>query len=188
MNSLPTELNLKILHHFRDSDPDAPFAGHSGFSIAHGEEYNAFLLRMALYHRHWTALAQAELFHYILLKDADKTRLLLKLLKKRGNGVFRTYAEKTPIIRLGYYTDRHEWDDLKDHLEKLAEYCPNIAEIWCTSVNTKLSDFRELFSSHAEAKLIKLGIAHCRTFQEARQAVLRLWYPRWIRLILAVGH
>jgi hypothetical protein len=149
MNSLPTELNLNILHHVRDSIPNALFTSDADTAIAHGEEYNAFLLRMARYHRHWTALAQSELFHHIVLINEDETRLLLKLLRTRGNGVFRTYAERASSIRLGHHSDFNQGcDDLKDHLDELAQYCPNIVEISCTRVNTQFSDFRELSLSH----------------------------------------
>jgi hypothetical protein len=145
MNSLPTELNLKILHHVRDSIPDALFTSNDDTAIKHGAEYNAFLHRMARYHRHWTGVAQSELFHHIVLKDGDKTRLLLKLLRASENDVFRTYAERASSIRLGYYSDFNQHnDELKEHLDELAQYCPNIVEISCAWFNTKFSDFREL--------------------------------------------
>jgi hypothetical protein len=145
MNSLPTELNLTILHHVRDSTPTVPFGTAASAAMQQANAYNEFLLLMALYHRHWTALAQSELFHHIILKDGDKTRLLLKLLKASENDVFRTYAEKSSSIRLGYYShvNQHN-DELKEHLDELAEYCPNIVEISCACFRTKFSDFREL--------------------------------------------
>jgi hypothetical protein len=144
MNSLPTELNLKVLHHVRDSIPNALFAVDAVISMKHAEEYNAFLLRMARYYRHWTALAQSELFHHIILRDGDKTRLLLKLLGASGNDVFRTYAARTSSIRLGYYSAfTLDYDDLKHHLDELGQYCPNIVEISCAYINTNFSDFRE---------------------------------------------
>jgi hypothetical protein len=160
MNSLPTELNLNILHHVRDSTPTLNFSYYAVGSMRQASAYNEFLLLMALYHRHWTALAQSELFHHIILKNGDQTRLLLKLLRKRGNGVLRTYAERASSIRLG---DSHfrlqDYDDLRDHLDELAEYCPNIVEISCACVNTKFSDFRELSPVQAQAKLMKVGLA-----------------------------
>jgi hypothetical protein len=145
MNSLPTELNLNILHHVRDSIPNALFTSNDDTAIAHGEGYNAFLLRVARYHRHWTASAQSELFHHIILHDGDKTRLLLKLLSKTENDHPRTYAQTTSSIIVGHSDGfNQDYDNLNEHLDELAQYCPNIVEISCASVNTKFSDFREL--------------------------------------------
>jgi hypothetical protein len=155
MNSLPTELNLKVLHHVRDSTSTVEFNSDAVTSMRQASAYNEFLLLMALYHRHWTALAQSELFHHIILENDNRTRLLLKLLRKRGNGVLRTYAEKASSMRLGYYSDfdQHN-EELKEHLDELAEYCPNIVEISCACVNTKFSYFRELPPS---LELLKLS-------------------------------
>jgi hypothetical protein len=149
MNSLPTELNLNILHHVRDSIPYTLFTDYAVISMERADEYNAFLRRMARYHRHWTALAQSELFHHIILVNEHKTRLLLKLLRQRVNGVFRTYAQSASSMRLGYKSSANQgYDDLKHHLDELAQHCPNIVEIFCASVNTPFSDFRELSLSH----------------------------------------
>jgi hypothetical protein len=186
MNSLPTELNLKVLHLVRDSTPIVKFSYYAVGSMRQASAYNEFLLLMALYHRHWTALAQSELFHHIILKDGDKTRLLLKLLRKRGDGVFRTFAERASSIRLGYESTGYarDYDDLRDHLDELAGYCPDIVEISCVCVNTKLSDFSELSPVHAQAELIKL--VSRRKYQEARQAELVRRALRWIRRVLTV--
>jgi hypothetical protein len=170
MNSLPTELNLKIIHCVRDSTPILTFSYHGIASTGQANDYNEFLLLMALLHPHWTTLAQSELFHHIILADENRTRLLLKLLRKRGNGAFRTYAERASSIRFGYVTTGYaqDYDDLRDHLDELAGYCPDIVEISCACVNTKLSDFRELSPVHAQAKLIKL--VSRRKYRQARQA------------------
>jgi hypothetical protein len=161
MNSLPTELNLKVLHLVRDSIPNEAFTSNADASMTHAAEYNALLLRMARYHRHWTALAQSELFHHIILADENKPRLLLKLLRKRRNGVFRSYADKASSMRLGNEITGYaqDYDDLKDHLDELAGYCPNIVEISCACVNTLFSDFRELSPVQAQAKLMKVSLA-----------------------------
>jgi hypothetical protein len=188
MNSLPTELNLTILHHVRDSTPTVPFGTDASASMEQANTYNEFLLLIALLHRHWTALAQSELFHHIILEDGDKTRLLLELLKESGNGVFRTYADRASSSRLGYHGtgSAQDYDCLGNHLESLAEYCPNIVEISCACVNTKPSDFSEPSPVHAQAKLIK-SISR-RKYQEARQAKPLRREPRWIRLLLTFDH
>jgi hypothetical protein len=187
MNSLLTELNLKIIHHVRDSILTSTLVLDSWASMTQRAEYKAFLLLMASYHRHCTALAQSELFHHIILKDRDKTRLLLKLLRKRGNGVFRTYAESASSIRLGYQSSsKQDYDNLKEPLDELAGYCPNIVEISCAYVDTTLSDFRELSPVQAQAKLIKSMSR--RKYQEARQAELLRRASLWIRLLLAIDH
>ncbi len=188
MNSLLTELNLKIIHHVRDSILTSTLVLDSWASMTQRAEYKAFLLLMASYHRHCTALAQSELFHHIILADEDKIRLLLKLLRKRENDHFRTYAEKSSSIRFGYASTGYaqHYDDLRDHLDELAGYCPDIVEISCACVNTKLSDFRELSPVHAQAQLIKL--VSRRKYQEARQAELLRRASLWIRLLLAIDH
>jgi hypothetical protein len=145
MNSLPTELNLKILHHVKGSIRNATFTSDAETVVKHGTAYNNFLSQMASYDRHWTALAQSELFHHIILANESRTRLLLKLLRTSDNGVFRTYAEKTSSIRLGHAQgNNREYHGLKKHLNELAEYCPNIVEISCIALKTNFSDFREL--------------------------------------------
>jgi hypothetical protein len=146
MNSLPTELNLKILHHVKGSIRNATFTSDAETAVKHGTAYNnKFLLQMASYDRYWTALAQSELFHHIILADEDRTRLLLKLLRTSDNGVFKTYAAKTSSIRLGHAKgNNREYHGSKEHLNELAEYCPNVVEISCFDLETKFSDFREL--------------------------------------------
>jgi hypothetical protein len=172
MNSLPTELNLKVLHHVRDSIPNEAFTSNAEASMTHAEKYNAFLLQMARYHRHWTALAQSELFHHIVLVYKSRTRSLLNLLSKRENDHFRTYAQTASSIRVGYERTGYaqDYDDLKDHLDELAGYCPNIVEISCAGVKAMFSDFGELSAAQAQTKLINL--VSRRNFQEARQAEL----------------
>jgi hypothetical protein len=155
MNSLPTELNLKILRHVRNSIPNEAFAADADAYMAHGTACNNLLLGMAKFHRHWTAAAQSELFHHMILVDEDKIRSLLKLLRKRRNNRFRKYAQMAASCTLGYCSgSAQNWDDLKDDLDELAEYCPNIVEVSCDVINTKFSDFGELYSSPAEIGLI----------------------------------
>jgi hypothetical protein len=145
MNSLPTELNLKILHHVKGSIRNATFTSDAETAVKHGAAYNEFLLQMASYDRHWTALAQSELFHHIILANESRTRLLLKLLRTEGNEVFLEYAERASSIGLGVPAGLN-YLKLKEHLEELAEYCPNVVDISCAHVDTQFSDFRELFS------------------------------------------
>jgi hypothetical protein len=160
MNSLPTELNLNILHHVRDSTPTLKFSYYAVGSMRQASTYSEFLLLMALYHRHWTALAQSELFHHIILKDGDKTQLLLKLLSEEGDNSFRKYAQSASSIIMGRLFGRaNYYEGWKDHLDELAEYCPNIVEISCACVNTQVSDFRELSPVYAQAKLMKVSLA-----------------------------
>jgi hypothetical protein len=160
MNSLPTELNLNILHHVRDSISNATILSDMSTAMTHGVEYNRFLLLMALYHRDWTASAQSELFRQIILVNEDKTQLLLKLLSEEGDNSFRKYAQSASSIIMGRLFGRaNYYEGWKDHLDELAEYCPNIVEISCACVNTKLSDFRELSPVHAQAKLMKVSLA-----------------------------
>jgi hypothetical protein len=144
MNSLPAELNLKILHHVRDSTPTLKSSSNTVASMRQGNAYNEFLLLMALYHRRWTAVAQSELFHHIILVNEDKTQLLLKLLSEEVDNSFRTYAHSASSIILGRFLSRASYEGWKDQVDELAQYCPNIVDISCAYVNTNFSDFREL--------------------------------------------
>ena len=149
MNSHATELNLKILHRVRDSIPDATLTSDFRTSLAHRAKFNAFLLRMARYHRHWTVSAQSELFHHIILENEGKLRSLLNLLRDVENSVIRKYAEKSSSIAVGDdFTEGYE--QLKEDLDELAGYCPNIVEVSCDALNTQLSDFGVLSPSPAE--------------------------------------
>ncbi len=188
MNSLPTELNLKIIHHVRDSTPILTFSYHSIASMEHADAYNEFLLMMALYHRHWTSLAQSELFHHIILKDGDKTRLLLHLLRASENDGCRTYAERASSIRFGYHNHFNlHCVELREHLDKLAGYCPNVVEISCYNLkNASFSDFRRYFSSQAETRPINASLAQ--KTSRAQRVELAWRVPRCIRLILAYDH
>jgi hypothetical protein len=146
MNSLPTELNLNILHHVRDSTPTIKFSLDVVASIKHADAYKKFLLLMASLHRHWTALAQSELFHHIILINEDKMRSLLNLLRKEGNGVVLESAKRASSIRLGVCIGPNQgYDEFKEHLDELAQYCPNVVEFTCACVNAKFLDFHELF-------------------------------------------
>ena len=160
MNSLPTELNLKVLHHVRDSTSTLKFSSYAIASMRQGNAYNKFLLLMALYHRRWTAVAQSELFHHISLVNEDKTQLLLKLLSEEGDNSFRKYAQSASSIIMGRLFGRaNYYEGWKDQVDELAEYCPNIVEISCACVNTQVSDFRELSPVYAQAKLMKVSLA-----------------------------
>jgi hypothetical protein len=100
MNSIPNELKLQILRRYRGFLPDPAFDAQPILAMDHDNAYNEILLRMALFHREWTALAQSELFHLIILVDGRKTELLLKLLREKD--VFADYAKSVTSIRLGH--------------------------------------------------------------------------------------
>jgi hypothetical protein len=142
MNSIPNELKLQILHHHRDLLPNLPFTTHPNQAMARDDEYNVFLLRLALFHGEWTAVAQSELFHRIILVNERKTELLLKLLREKE--VFADYAKSAQSVRLGggRYV-RYDGTGLKDSLDELASYCPEIVELSCYGVrNVRLEYFR----------------------------------------------
>jgi hypothetical protein len=127
MNSIPNELKLQILHHHRDLLPDLPFATHPVQAMARDDGYNTLPLRMSLYHREWTALAQSELFHRIILMNPRKTELLWQLLREKE--VFAGYAKSAKSIRVGRRYGHYDGTGLKDSLEEIASYCPEIVEL-----------------------------------------------------------
>jgi hypothetical protein len=129
MNSIPNELKLQILHRYRGFLPDPAFDAQPILAMDHDNAYNELLLRMALFRREWTALAQSELFHRIILADGRKTELLLKLLREKE--VFADYAKSAKSIRVGRRYGHYAGTGLKDSLEEIASYCPEIVELSC---------------------------------------------------------
>ena len=141
MNTIPNELKLQILHHHRGLLPDPPFTVWPIGVMEHDEAYNYLLLDMYLLHREWTALAQSELFHRIILVDEFNTELLLKLV--RENQVFADYAKSAKSIRFGRRYNPRIGAWLKDSVDELASYCPEIVELSCSGVgNVRLEYFR----------------------------------------------
>lgn len=70
-------------------------------------------------------------------------KLLLELLRDKQE--FRAYTDTAVALTLG--RDRkYRGAGLKDDLDQIAKYSPNIVEISCYLVNVRLGDFRMLSS------------------------------------------
>ncbi len=148
MNTIPNELKLQILHHHRGLLPDPPFTVWPIGVMEHDEAYNYLLLDMYLLHREWTALAQSELFHRIILVDEFNTELLLKLV--RENQVFADYAKSAKSITFGAINYRRDGIWLKHSIDEIASYCPEIVELsYCNLDDVPLQHLRMFPSSTA---------------------------------------
>jgi hypothetical protein len=141
MLSLPVELRLPIIHHIRDSIPSPLFEDYAPGSIRAIEALYKALLALSLYHREWTVIAQSELFRNLYLRDAAKMKSLLDLL--HGSEESRRNIEHSRSAVLGPRSG--PWrctGGLRDDLDNLADYCPDIAEISCYRMSIQLVEFR----------------------------------------------
>ncbi len=110
-------------------------------SMRDDREYYDNLLAFALSSKEWTAIAQAELFRNIILKNRSKTEQFLKLV--RENKDISSHAQSATSIRVGGRPQEdYDATGLGDHLDEIALYCPNVVEISCFKVSIKLESFR----------------------------------------------
>jgi hypothetical protein len=138
---LPVELIIEIFRRVQK------LIGRFDFKLTHvqsmmsAREYYNNLLAFALSSKEWTAIAQAELFRNIILKNRSKTGQFLKLV--RENEQFRSHAESTISIRFGGDAEGvFDMQGLDDELDGIALYCPNVVEISCLKSFMKLESFR----------------------------------------------
>jgi hypothetical protein len=109
------------------------------------QEYYDNLLAFALSSKEWTAIAQAELFRNVILRNRSKTVQFLKLV--RENKERRSHGESTISIRFGGEEQGGDYDTigLDAALYEIALCCPGVVEISCVHVNIRLEYFRTSF-------------------------------------------
>jgi hypothetical protein len=107
------------------------------------QEYHNNLLAFALSSREWTAIAQAELFRHIILKNRNKTGQFLEAV--RGSEKLRGFSGDVKSLNLGYRHNDYETEGLGDDLDEIALYCPNMVEISCYGVDVRLGYFGASF-------------------------------------------
>jgi hypothetical protein len=107
------------------------------------QEYYNNLLAFALSSKEWTAIAQAELFRRIILRNRSMMTRFLEAL--RGSEKLRGFCHAVTSLHMGgeYYI--YETEGLGDDLDGIALHCPNLIEISCCRVHVRLEYFRTLF-------------------------------------------
>ncbi len=138
---LPVELIIEIFRRVQKLIGRKDFSQAPYDSMKLDQEYTKDLLAFASSSKEWTAIAQAELFRNIILKNRSKTGQFLKLV--RENEQFRSHAESTISIRFGGDAEGvFDMQGLDDELDGIALYCPNVVEISCLKSFMKLESFR----------------------------------------------
>jgi hypothetical protein len=141
MLSLPVELRLPIIHHIRDSITWTSFEDDARGLILALKDYNKLLSSVALYHREWTAIAQSELFRNLYIPDAGKMKSLLDLL--HGSEESRGNIKHIRSAVLGKGSNYwHYAGGLRDDLDKLVDYCPDLAKMSCHFMDIHLLALR----------------------------------------------
>ena len=104
------------------------------------QEYYNNLLAFALSSKEWTAIAQAELFRTIILKNRSKMGRFLDAV--RGDEKFRGYSSAVTLLNFGSQDNDYETEGLGDDLDEIALYCPNLVDVTCWKVDIRLEYFR----------------------------------------------
>jgi hypothetical protein len=141
---LPVELIIEIFRAVQKLIGRFEFKLRYRLSMRLDQEYHNNLLAFALSSKEWTAIAQAELFKNVILRNRSKTGQFLKLV--RDNKELRRYADSVTSIRFGEWTvGDHEVEGLGDDLDEITLYCPNVVEVSCYEVNVTPVYFRTSF-------------------------------------------
>jgi hypothetical protein len=141
---LPVELILEIFRRVKKLIGRYDFKLNYRESMEQDQEYYNNLLAFASSSKEWTAIAQAELFRNIILKNRSKAGQFLELV--RENKELRRYAGSAISIRLGRKSVKdYDARGLGDDLDEIALYCPNVVEISCYNVDFRLEYFRALY-------------------------------------------
>jgi hypothetical protein len=115
-------------------------------SIRLDQEYCNNLLAFALSNKEWTAIAQAELFRYVVLKNRSKTGQFLEAV--RGSEKLRGLSSDVTSLCLFGRDHNYETDGLGDDLDEIALYCPRLVEVSTCLVVIKMEYFRMSLQSH----------------------------------------
>jgi hypothetical protein len=140
MISLPTEIKLEVLHFIRDSIPVYSFHSDPILAMQHAAIYKNILLAVALLNPDWTEVAQSKLFQSIHLSNQTKTASLFNVL--RESETLRGYARNVATLRFGEIDYEYEGRCVKEALDEITSYCPDVVAIECCGVHARLEDFR----------------------------------------------
>jgi hypothetical protein len=140
---LPVELILEILRAVQKLIGRCDFKLSCLESMRLEREYYNNLLAFALSSKEWTAIAQAELFRHIILKNRNRMSRFLYAVK--GNEKDRGLSRNATSLNLGGHSNIYETEGLGDDLDEVARYCPNLLEVSPYRVDVRLEYFRASF-------------------------------------------
>jgi hypothetical protein len=140
---LPVELIIEIFRRVQKLIGRKDFHRAGDGSMELDQEYYNNLLAFALSSKEWTAIAQAELFRTVILKDRSKMSRFLDTL--RGSEKLRGLSRNVTSLNLGGRHNSYETERLGDDFKKIALYCPNLVDVKCWRVNVRLEYFRASF-------------------------------------------
>ena len=171
---LPVELIIEIFRRVQKLIGRKDFYWAGDASMALDQEYCNNLLAFALSTKEWTAIAQAELFRHIILKNRSKMGRFLEAL--RGNEKLRELSRGVTSLSLGSSNQIFEVEGrLGDDLDEIALYCPHLVEVSTCLVDTKLEYFRISLRSYlAQRDVLTTLFAH-RKYEEVGQAHHHIW-------------
>ena len=170
---LPVELIIEIFRRVQELIGRCDFKLNYYHSMKHDREYCNNLLAFALSSKEWTAIAQAELFRNIILKNRSKTGQFLELV--RDNKELRSHAETAVSVRFGGDSEGdYDAEGLDDDLNEIALYCPTIVEISCYRVDVRLEYFRTSFHLTLFEERCSQMLRSARKYEEIGQAQRRI--------------
>jgi hypothetical protein len=140
---LPVELIIEIFRAVQKLIGRKDFHRAADVSMKLHQDYCNNLLAFALSSKEWTAIAQADLFRNIILKNRSQTGQFLKLVTEGKE--LRGFADTCTNLKLGGAGTPYDTMGLGDDLDEIALYCPNIVEISCYLVDVRLEYFRTSF-------------------------------------------
>jgi hypothetical protein len=106
------------------------------------QEYQSNLFAFALSSKEWAAIAQAELFRHIVLKNRSKMSRFLEAV--RGSEKLRGVCHAVTSLHMGRDYVSYETRGLGGDLDEIALYCPNLVDVSCSRVDVRLEYFRTL--------------------------------------------
>jgi hypothetical protein len=139
---LPVELIIEIFRAVQELIGREEFIRWGSESLRLDQEYYNNVLAFALSSKEWTAIAQAELFKHVILKNRSKMGRFLE--EVRGNAKLSGFCSNAQTFKLGNHTHSFEGEGLGDDLDRIALHCPDLIEITCCRVDVSLEYFRTL--------------------------------------------
>ncbi len=140
---LPAELIIEIFRRVQKLIGRREFSQAGDVSMELDQEYYDNLVAFALGMKEWTAIAQAELFRHIILKNRNRMSRFLYAVK--GNEKLRGLSRNATSLNLGGHSNIYETEGLGDDLDEVARYCPNLLEVSPYRVDVRLEYFRASF-------------------------------------------
>jgi hypothetical protein len=162
---IPVELILEIFRAVQKLIGRKEWIRWGNASTELDQEYCNNLLAFALSSKEWTAIAQAELFRTVNLKD--RSRMSRFLEAARGSEKLRVLSRGVTSLYLGCSSSLiYEVVGLGDDLNEIALYCPNVVEVSTLYVDVRLEYFRMSLPSHLAPRNVLTTLFARRKYEE----------------------